>query len=118
VTEPVTITTTVGNDSNGDPVAQTQSITLTPLEIAPGNMLRKYGTGGDLTDVEFTVYFPLRVRTAIDTYNHINDVIRNGDEIVVRGKTCTAMVELWQSGRGGSRGGVAVLARSRTGKKA
>jgi hypothetical protein len=118
VTETVTITTTAGNDSNGDPIAQTQSITLTPLEIAPGNMLRKYGTGGDLTDVEFTVYFPLRVRVGVNDYTDTTNVVMNGDEIEVRGKICTALVELWQSSRGGQRGGVAVLARSRTGKKA
>jgi hypothetical protein len=118
VTETVTITSTSGNDSNGDPIAQIQSITLTPLEIAPGNMLRKYGTGGDLTDVEFTVYFPLRVRVGQNDYTDTANVVMNGDEIVVRGKTCTALVELWQSSRGGMRGGVAVLARSRTGKKA
>jgi hypothetical protein len=118
VTETVTVNSMVGNDSDGDPIASAGSITLSPLEIAPGNMLQKYGTGGDLTDVEFTVYLPLRVRTNIDTWTETADVIKDGDEIVVRGKTCTALVELWQAGRGGSRGGVAVLARSRTGKKA
>jgi hypothetical protein len=118
VTETVTISAVVGNDSDGDPALPAEPITLAPLEISPGNMLQKYGKGGDLTDVEFTVYFPLRVRTDVNEWTETVDVVKDGDEIVVRGKTCVALVELWQSGRGGSRGGVAVLARSRTGKKA
>ena len=117
MSETVTITPTVGNDSGGDPVAQDSDITLTPLEIEPGNMLRKYGRGGDLTDVEFTVYLPLRVRTA-DGWAGIETLIHDGDEITVRGRRCTALVEIWRSGRGSARGGAAVLARSRSGKAA
>ena len=116
MTETVTIYTTAGNNSDGDPVAQGAALTLTPLEIAPGNMMVKYGTGGDLRDVQFTVFFPLRVRTAVDTYSNVADVIHDGDEITVRGKTCTALVQVWQSQQSGSRGGIAVLARARTGK--
>jgi hypothetical protein len=114
--ETVTLTPTVGNDSDGDPVAQSSPITLTPLEIAPGNMLRKYAKGGDLTDVEFTVYFPLRIRTDTDTVTPVDEVIHDGDEIVVRGRTCSVLLEVWRSG--GYRGGAAVLARSRSGKAA
>lgn len=117
MSETVTVTPTVGNDTNGDPATPGADITLTPLEIAPGNMLIKYGKGGDLTDVEFTVYLPLRVRTA-DGFAAIETLIRDGDEITVRGRRCTALVEIWRSGRGSNRGGAAVLARSRSGKAA
>lgn len=117
MTETVTITPTVGNDSNGDPITQGAPIELTPLEIAPGNMLRKYGAGGDLTDVEFTVYFPLRVNAG-DGYVDIDTVIRDGDEITVRGRRCTALTSIWRSQCGTSRGGAAVLARFRGGKDA
>ena len=114
--ETVTVTPTVGNDSDGDPVAQGAPITLTPQEIAPGNMLRKYGKGGDLTDVEFTVYLPLRIRTEADTYLPVDEVIHDGDEITVRGRVCVVLLEVWRTG--GYRGGAAVLARSRSGKAA
>jgi hypothetical protein len=114
--ETVTVTPTVGNDSDGDPVAQGEPIVLTPMEIAPGNMLRKYGKGGDLTDVEFTVYVPLRIRTAIDTLTPVDEVIHDGDEITVRGRTCSVLLEVWRTG--GYRGGAAILARSRSGKAA
>lgn len=117
MSETVTITPTVGNDSDGDPVTQDADITLTPLEIEPGNMLRRYGKGGDLTDVEFTVFLPLRVRTA-DGWAGIETLVHDGDEITVRGRRCTALVEIWRSGRGSARGGAAVLARSRSGKAA
>lgn len=117
MSETVTVTQLVGNDTDGDPIEADEPITLTPLEIAPGNMLIKYGTGGDLTDVEFTVYLPLRVNTA-DGYTDTDTVVRTGDEITVRGRRCIALVSTWRSQRGGDRGGVTVLAQARSGKAA
>lgn len=117
MSESVQITPQSGNDTDGDPIAPGEPIDLVPLEIAPGNMLLKYGAGGDLNDVEFTVYLPLRVKSG-ETYTDITEVIRDGDEIVVRGRRCTAMVQIWRSQRDGGRGGAAVLARSRSGKAA
>jgi hypothetical protein len=117
MTETVAVIPTVGNDSNGDPVAQSEPITITPLEISPGNTAIRYGFGGDLTDVEFTIYLPLRVRTAVDTWTPTEDLVRNGDEIDIRGRRCVATVQVWRSQRSG-RGGVAVLARSASGKAA
>lgn len=117
MTETVTVIQLSGNDSDGDPVEPGEPLTVTPLEIAPGNMLIRYGTGGDLTDVEFTVYLPLRVPGA-SGYVDTDTVVRTGDEIEVRGRRCTALVQTWRSQRGGDRGGVAVLARSRSGKAA
>lgn len=117
MTETVTITTPAGNDSDGDPLTADEPITITPLEIAPGNMVRRYGAGGDLTDVEFTVYLPLRVRTE-DGFTPVEDLVHDGDEITVRGRRCTALLQIWRSQRGSTRGGAVVLARSRTGKAA
>jgi hypothetical protein len=117
VSETVSVIPTVGNDDNGDPVAQSDPITLTPLEISPGNTAIRYGFGGDLTDVEFTLYLPLRVRTDVDTWTATDELVRTGDEIDIRGRRCVATVQVWRSQRSG-RGGVAVLARSLTGKAA
>ena len=117
MTETVIVTQLVGNDTDGDPIAAEEPITLTPIEIAPGNMMIKYGTGGDLTDVEFTVYLPLRVNTG-DGYTDTDTVVRTGDEITVRGRRCVALVSTWRSQRGGDRGGVTVLAQARSGKAA
>jgi hypothetical protein len=117
VSETVSVIPTVGNDSNGDPVEQSDPITLTPLEISPGNTVIRYGFGGDLTDVEFTIYLPLRVRTATGTWMATEDVVRNGDEIDIRGRRCVATVQVWRSQRS-QLGGVAVLARSSSGKAA
>lgn len=116
MTESVVITPTVGNDSNGDPVEQGAPVELVPWEIAPGNMVSKYGPGGDFTDVEFTVFLPLR-SCVNQTWRDTSMLVKNGDEIQVRGKRCTAWVELWQPQRS-SFGGVVVLARSKSGKAA
>jgi len=117
VSETVSVIPTVGNDSNGDPVTQSAPITLTPLEISPGNTAIRYGFGGDLTDVEFTIYLPLRVRTAVDTWTATENLVHTGDEIDIRGRRCVATVQAWRSQRS-ARGGVAVLARSTSGKAA
>ena len=102
-----------GVNSDGNPVTG-DPLTLAATEIAPGNALVRFGSGGDLTDVEFTVYLPLRTQSQgswVDTATLIAD----GDHITVRGRTCVASVQVWRSG---GRGGVCVLARSRTGKAA
>jgi hypothetical protein len=118
VSESVTvIPARLGNDANGDPYPQGAPVALSPLEIAPGNALLRYGIGGDLIDVAFTVFFPLRVQTKAG-YADAETVIRNGDEIVVRGRKCLAAVEVWRSQRSSTRGGVVVLARAVSGKAA
>lgn len=112
MTEQVTITP-VGIDANGDPVSG-DSLILPAMEIAPGNATVSFSAGGDLTDVEFTVYLPARVQSEgswVDT----STLIRDGDHIAVRGRICVAAVQVWRSA---GRGGLAVLARSRTGKAA
>lgn len=116
MTEVVTVTPAGGIDSDGNPATPGTPVTLTPLEIAPGNLMVRYGQGGDLTDVEFTVYLPLRV-LGEDGWIDTDSLITNGDVITVRGRDCTAMVQVWKSQRG-ARGGIVVLARSKTGKAA
>lgn len=115
-----TVTITPGGtelNADGDPVTAGSPIELTAMEIAPGNVLIRWGVGGDLTDVNYTVFLPLRVRTDPDTWAETSTLVHTGDEIEVRGDRCTALVQLWSSQRG-RRGGLAVLARSRTGKAA
>lgn len=114
MTETVTVTPAAGIDSDGNPADAGDPVTLTPLEIAPGNQLVSHGAGGDLTSVEFTVYLPLRVRVD-GAWTPIEELVHTGDDIVVRGQRCTALVSVWRS-RG--RGSAAVLARSATGKAA
>ena len=104
----VEVTPLFGNDANGDPQPAGAPVRLAVLEIAPGNAVIKYGQGGDLTDVEFSVYLPLR-----DEHK-----IKDGDEIVVRGRRCVATVQVWRSQRAPNQGGLVVLARSRSGKAA
>lgn len=116
MTETVTVTPAAGIDSDGNPSNAGDPVTLTPLEVAPGNQLLRYGAGGDLTGVEWTVYLPLRVRFE-GSWTPTEELVRTGDDIVVRGQRCTAMVSVWRTQRGG-RGGVAVLARSATGMAA
>lgn len=115
--ETVTVTPQSDHNSDGDPVAPGDPIQLRALEIAPGNLLINYGMGGDLVDVQFTVFLPLRSRTDIDTWTATETLVKTGDLITVRDKPCVALVQVWKASRG-NRGGIAVLARSRTGKAA
>lgn len=114
--ETVTVTPRFGQNSDGDPIPDGDPFTLTPLEIAPGNTALQYGAGGDLDDVEFTVFLPLLMwRGPVETYVHTDELIKDDYGITVRGRDCTARVQVWRSQRSG-RGGVVVLARSKTGK--
>lgn len=114
--ETVTVTAPVELDSDMNPVAGSGgSVVLTPLEVAPGNSVLQYGVGGDLDDVEFTVYLSLRSKVDgewVDT----ETVVADNSVINVRGRDCVARVAVWRSQRGYARGGVAVLCRSSTGK--
>ena len=104
--ETVTIFPTVGNDDNGDPLPQGAPIVVTPLEIAPGNAVNKWGVGGDMQNIEFTVFLELRHERSIKT----------GDEMLVRGRRCLAAVQVWRSQQSPNQGGIAVLATSASGK--
>ena len=120
MTESVLVYPLTGNDTNGDPVGSGSSgspIELFPLEIAPGNMAAKWSNAGKFDDVEFSVYFPLRLNPGTGLAD-IETLIHDGDEIVVRGRSCTALLQVWRSQRTGGRGGAVVLARSRSGRAA
>lgn len=101
---------------NGDP----DPVELIPLEVAPGNSVAQYGIGGDLNDVEFTVYLPLRYRRRVGTdfvWVDTTTLVADDAVIKVRDRTCAARVQVWTSQRS-KRGGIAVLCRSATGKAA
>lgn len=114
MTETVTVTPVRQWDSDGNPIGGGGPVELTPLEVAPGNTVLQYGVGGDLDDVEFTVFLPLRVRTGVDTWTETAALVPDDSTVTVRGKKCRARTQVWQSQRS-HRGGVAVLCRSTTG---
>lgn len=101
--ETVTVTPQSGYDSRGNPLPSGDPVVLPTLAIAPGNTVLQFGIGGDLDDVQFTVYMEL------------DSSINDDDEMTVRGKECRARVQEWRSPRT-NRGGLVVLARSTTGK--
>lgn len=105
MTETVVVTPQFGIDSDGNPRTAGESVTLTPIAIAPGNTLQQAGVGGELDEADFTVFLALSDEGKVhDDYS-----------ITVRGRECRARVQVWRSPRTG-RGGVVVLARSATGK--
>lgn len=120
MSETVTVQPQVKLDAHGNPEVPGDPVVLTPLEVEPGNTLLSYGIGGDLDDVEFTVYLPLRVRTGlvagVATYADTTELVVDDCAISVRGRDCRARVQVWRSQRSPRRGGLAVLCRSATGK--
>lgn len=114
MSELVTITPIAGFDSNGDPLSNGAPFMLPVLEVAPGNTLQRFGVGGDLDVVDFTVFLPLRVRVA-DAFVATAAALTEDFWIEVRDRKCRGRLQEWNSG---GRGGVAVLAHSATGKSA
>ena len=118
MTETVTVTPPVELNANMNPVGGGgDPVVLTPLEVAPGNTVLQYGVGGDLDDVEFTVYLPLRTKIDADWVD-TETLVPDNSRISVRGRDCVARVSVWRSQRNPVRGGIAVLCRSSTGKAA
>ncbi|MGV0793023.1 hypothetical protein [Mycolicibacterium sp. XJ1819] len=114
--ETVTITPAGGRDSDGDPVADGAPFDVRAWEVAPGNTMERYGIGGDLDVVDFTVFLPLRIRDT-DAGGYVSTVSKLTEEfwITVRERQCRGRAQEWESG---GRGGVVVLAHSATGKAA
>lgn len=112
--ETVVVTPASGYDDNGDPVAPGTPVTLTPLEIAPGNTASVYNDNGILDTAEFTLYLPLRIREA-GAFIATASVVRDDYAVRVRERNCLARVQVWQSART-KRGGVVVLCKSATGE--
>jgi len=102
--ETVTVSPAAGGfDRYGNPITPGTPVVLPTLAVAPGNTQLQAGEGGDLDDVQFTVYLDL------------DSPIQDDDAITVRGKQCLARVQEWRSPWTG-RGGLVVFARSTTGK--
>lgn len=112
--ETVTIVPNAGRNSDGDPVEPGAAFDILALEVAPGNTLQRFGVGGDLDTVDFTVFLPLRVR---DGESYVSTSSKLGEDffIRVRNRNCVGRAQEWVSG---GRGGIAVLAHSATGKGA
>lgn len=105
MTETVTVTPQAGFDADGDPIPAGDPVTLTPLQIAPGNTAQLFTTDGMLDTADFTVYLALRDEGAVS----------DDDQITVRGRLCRARVQVWKSPRS-QFGGVVVLCKSATGR--
>lgn len=121
MSETITVAPPVKYDTDSKRIVDnTDPIELVPLEVEPGNSVLKYGIGGDLDDVEFTVYLPLKQRRQVDdefVWVDTTTLVVDDSVIVVRGRTCRARVHVWKSQRS-RRGGIAVLCQSATGKAA
>lgn len=118
MTEQVTITPGGGSDSKGNPKPTGTPFTVPALEIAPGNTQLRFGVGGDLDNVEFTVFLPLRVRTGEGVDRKLRptvEVCTDTFSVLVRGRQCRGRLQEWNSG---GQGGVVVLCESATGKGA
>lgn len=116
MTELVTITPLGGGDSDGNPRPAGTPFQLAALEVAPGNTLLRYGIGGDLDTVEFTVFLPLRVRAQVGPnwiWQSVETKLTKSFAVDVRGRRCTGRAQVWNSG---GQGGIAVLCLSATGK--
>lgn len=105
MSETVTITPRTGNDRRGDPIPAGDPFDLKALEVVPGNTAIRYGIGADLSDVNFTVFLPLRAEGRV----------LDGYGIRVRELDLDVRVQVWKSG---GRGAVIVLAHKATGESA
>lgn len=114
MSETVTVTPQSGTNSDGDPMPAGTPFDVVAMEIAPGNTLLRYGIGGDLDNVDFTAYLPLRVKTAVDAdYQTTVSALTDDFRILVRGRDCLGRVQEWNSS---GQGGVVVLCHSARGK--
>ncbi len=104
MSETVTITPFADRDADGNPVSAGAAYSLTAKAVAPGNTMLAYRTGGDVEEADFTVFLPL------------GSVINDNDLIMVRGKKCSARVQVWDSAWNTGRGGVVVLAKAVSGR--
>lgn len=113
MSERVTIVPDGGHDGSGDPLPDGAPIAVLAYEVAPGNTLLKFGVGGDLDSVEYTVYLPLRIRIS-GAWTPLAGILAKPFHIEVRERFCVGRAQVWDS-RG--RGGIAVLCHSATGKQ-
>lgn len=102
MSETVTVTPQFGLDNYGNPVASGEPVPLEAFAVAPGNTTITYTNAGGVDNVAYTVFFQQAV------------AIKDDDLIEVRGKTCRARIQLWESPYA-VHGGFVVLAESTTG---
>ncbi|MCV7358483.1 hypothetical protein [Mycolicibacterium fluoranthenivorans] len=114
MSELVTITPQAEPNTDGDPQPAGAPFDVMAMEIAPGNTVRRFGVGGDLDSVEFTVFLPLRRRIP-DTqdYQATVEALTDNFRILVRDRDCAGRAQVWDAG---GRGGVVVLCHSARGK--
>lgn len=110
--EQVTVTPIAGRSAKGDPGPAGTPFDVQALDVAPGNTMLRFGIGGDLKTVDFTVYLPLRIRIGADYFRTV-EKLTDDFWITVRGRRYNGRHQEWSSG---GRGVVAVLAHSATGK--
>jgi len=110
VTEAVIITPQVGLDDNDDPLPGGTPVTLQAL-VAPGNTTVQPGADGDLDQIDFTVYLPLKVNRS-SRWVPTSELLTDNFTITVRGTVCTGRAKLWDEH---GRGGIEILATADTG---
>lgn len=110
MTETVTITPQAGVDDNSDPLPAAAPFTMTGF-VAPGNTTTTPGNDGNLDEVTFTVYLPLKIKRSYQ-WVRTTTAMTDNFTITVRGQVCVGRAQEWdQCGRGG----VVVLATADTG---
>ena len=110
MTETVTITPQAGVDDNDDPLPAASAFSVVGY-VAPGNSTVRYGADGDLDQVQFTVYLPLKIKLR-GAWARTMTALTDNFTITVRDQICTGRAQEWdQCGRGG----VVILASANTG---
>ena len=110
MTETVTITPQAGVDANDDPLPAAAAFSVAGY-VAPGNTTVRFGVDGDLDQVQFTVYLPLKIKLR-GAWARTTTALTDNFTITVRDQVCVGRAQEWdQCGRGG----VVILASANTG---
>lgn len=110
MTETVTITPQAGFDANDDPLPASTPFQVSG-RVAPGDTTMSPGAEGDLDQVEFTVYLPLKIKLN-GGWTYTSTALTDNFRITVRGQVCLGRAQEWNLH---GRGGVVVLATADTG---
>jgi len=110
VSEILTITPQAGLDANDDPLPASTPFTLRGL-VAPTNTTVQPGADGNLDEVDFTIYLPLKIKQP-SGWTRTSALLTNNFTVTVRGQVCIGRAREWDEG---GRGGVEVLATAKAG---
>lgn len=110
MTEQVTITPQAGLDANDDPLPAATPFTVAGL-VAPGDSTTRPGADGDLDQIAFTVYLPLKIKGTTG-WTRTTTALTDNFTVTVRGQVCVGRAKEWDVN---GRGGVVVLATADTG---